>query len=58
MRKEFFQWQNMPIGLVPHIPPRIPNMFSEGALEKEMRDIFFTKLIDNTHRWTLEAMLA
>jgi len=39
---EFRQRGNMPIHASPHTPPKVPNLFGKGALEKKVRNSLFT----------------
>lgn len=55
--KQLSQRRDMPISLIPHIPSKVPNMSSEGALEKEMRDGFFIVTTQHAHQGTLKATL-
>ena len=58
MAPELKQGGDMPARAFPHTPPKVPNLFGKGALEKKVRYSLFTIVVENTDGSPLESLLA
>lgn len=55
LNKNLMQRRLMPTRLIPNIPPKVPNMSSKGALEKETRECFCVFIAQHILRRSLKA---